>query len=170
MKHSRIACMVVALVLSMASAALAEAPKAAANAQPAVNQSDLTTVLEAHEHNIWAALKNKDATAMAALVEPGAWAVDPSGIRSVDDFMKMMGDYEVRSYEMHNVQSKMLTKDVYVLTFQTTIDASLKGQPMPAGPWYCSTVYAKRTKGWVPVFHQETLGTPPSTNTAGTQH
>ena len=70
---------------------------------------------------------------------------------------------------MENVQSKMLTKDVYVLTFQTTIDASLKGQPMPAGPWYCSTVYAKRTKGWVPVFHQETLGTS-TANVAGSAH
>lgn len=163
MKHSRLACIVVWLVLSIATAALADSTKSAAQAQPAITQSDLTAVLEAHEHNIWAALKKKDVDAMAALVEPGAWAVDPSGITSVDDFIKKMGDYEVRSYEMQNVQSKMLTKEVYVLTFQTTIDASFKGQPMPNGPWYCSTVYAKRAKGWVPVFHQETLGTPPST-------
>lgn len=169
MKHSRLACVVVLLVLSIASASLADSTPGAAKAQPAITKSDLTAVLEAHEHNIWAALKKKDVTAMATLVEPGAWAVDPNGIASVDDFIKMMGDYEVRNYEMRNVQSKMLTKDVYVLTFQTTIDASFKGQPMPNGPWYCSTVYAKRTKGWVPVFHQETLGMPSAT-AAGSEH
>jgi len=169
MKHSRLAVLVVSLVLSIASVALAAPAKAPASAAPATSKSDLTAVLEAHEHNIWAALKKKDVDAMAALVEPGAWAVDPGGIRSVDDFMKEMADYEVRSYEMHNVQSKMLTKDVYVLTFQTTVDASFKGQAMPAGPWYCSTVYTKRTNGWVPVFHQETLGAPAPT-AAGTEH
>ena len=169
MKHSRLACVVVCLGLSIASSALAQSTTGAAKDQPAISKSDLTAVLEAHEHNIWAALKKKDVAAMSALVEPGAWAVDPAGIESVDDFIKMMGDYDVRSYQMENVQSKMLTKDVYVLTFQTTIDASLKGQPMPAGPWYCSTVYAKRTKGWVPVFHQETLGTS-TANVAGSAH
>lgn len=169
MKHSRLASIAVGLVLSVASAALADSPKVTAKYEPAVTTNDLTAVLEAHEHNIWAALKKKDVEAMAGLVEPGAWAINSSGISSVDDFIKIMGDYEVRSYEMKNVQSKMLTKDVYVLTFQTTVDASLKGQPMPSGPWYCSTVYAKRTKGWVPVFHQETLGTATAT-AAGTQH
>jgi hypothetical protein len=169
-KHSRVACMVVSVVLSIASAAWAETPKAPASAQPVVSQNDLTAVLEAHEHNIWAALKKKDVDAMAALVEPGAWAVDQTGITSEDDFLKKMPDYEVRSYEIHNVQSKMVTKDVYVLTFQTMVDASFKGQPMQAGPWYCSTVYAKRTKGWVPVFHQETLGMAAPATAAGTSH
>ena len=169
MKHSRFAGIALCLVLSIPAAALAESPKGTAKYEPTMTNTDLTAVLEAHEHNIWAALKKKDVGAMAALVEPGAWAINPSGISSVDDFIKMMADYEVRSYEMKDVQSKMLTKDVYVLTFQTTIDASLKGQPMPSGPWYCSTVYAKRTKGWIPVFHQETLGTPPST-AAGSAH
>src|SRR5262249_2330825 len=124
MKHSRIAWIVLSLVLLVVSAALAEAPKAPASAQPTISQNDLTAVLEAHEHKIWAALKKKDAEAMATLVEPGAWAIDPSGVTSEDDFIKKMADYEVRKYEMHDVQSKMITKDVYVLTFQTMVDAS----------------------------------------------
>lgn len=170
MKHWRLACMAVWLILSITSAALADTGKGPSTAQPAISKSDLTAVLEAHERNIWAALKKKDVDAMASLVEPGAWAIDPSGISSVDDFIKMMADYEVRSYEMQNVQSKMLTKDVYVLTFQTTVDASFKGQPMPNGPWYCSTIYAKRSKGWAPVFHQETLGTPPAATATSSGH
>jgi len=169
MKQSRLACIAVGLILSIASAALADSTPGMAKSGPAITQSDLTGILAAHEHNIWAALKKKDAAGMAALVEPGAWAINPGGISSVDDFMKMMGDYDVRSYQMHDVQSKMLTKDVYVLTFQTTIDSSLKGQPMASGPWYCSTVYAKRSNGWIPVFHQETLGTPQPA-VAGSEH
>jgi hypothetical protein len=170
MKHSRLSYIVVSLVLSIAPTALAESPKDAPRTQTAATKTDLTAVLEAHEQNIWAALKKKDTAAMAALVEPGAWAIDPSGVASVDDFIKMMPEYEVRGFEMHNVQSKMITKDVYVLTFQTTVDASFKGQPMPSGPWYCSTVYTKRTKGWIPVFHQETLGMPTSPTAAGSGH
>ena len=106
---------------------------------------------------------------MAALVEPGAWAVNPSGITSLDDFIEHMGDYEVRSYQTQNVQSKTLTRTSMFSMFRTMVDASFKGQPMPNGPWYCSTVYAKRTKGWVPVFHQETLGDATAT-AAGSQH
>jgi len=155
-----------ALTLALALAALAAPALADSHmekektAAAKSSGGDVAAQLEAHERKIWDALKAKDSKAFLALVDANAWAIDPAGMMPASKFVETLPDVEFRSIEATGFRATMLTKDVYVLTCTSTVDGSFKGQPYPSGPWYNSTIYVKKGKTWMPVFHQETLAMP----------
>ena len=122
---------------------------------------DVSATLEAKEKSINDAFKNHDDKGFMALVDPTGWSVDPMGVSAVSGAVEMMKQVEIKSYTLTGYKTFMVDKDCYVSTYTWNGDATFKGQPYPAGPWYCSTVWAKRGKEWKAVFHQETLSMPP---------
>ncbi len=129
-------------------------------------------MLEANERKVQDSFKTKDMTTFNSLVAADAWMIDPTGINPVTmvpDMMKMM---EVKSFTMDNFKTKMIDKDAYITYYTSTSDAMMNGQPYPAGPWFCSTVWAKSGKDWKAVFHTETMAmqqpTPAPTSETGT--
>jgi hypothetical protein len=150
-------------VLAVAVAALAATLAVADHHEEKAAKSsggDVLEQLKAHEMKIWDAIKAKDGKLMLSLIDPNAWTIDPMGLTPAKDFVAMLPDLDVRKIEGKDYRSTMLSKDVALLTFTMTMDGSFKGEAAPPGPWYVSTIYAKRGKAWVPVFHQETLGMP----------
>lgn len=121
---------------------------------------DVLEQLKAHEMKIWDAIKAKDKPKMLSLLDPAAMSIDMMGIAPASSFTDMFPDIEVRSMEGKDYRTLAVSKDVVVLMYEVTVDMSFKGQAAPPGPWYASTVYAKKGKGWVPMFHQETLAMP----------
>ena len=49
-----------------------------------------------------------------------------------------------------------------ILPFTLPVSAKFKGSDIPAGPYYCSTVYVNRGGKWVGLYHQETLASSPA--------
>ncbi len=139
------------------------ATTALAESQPAKSKSeksgrmDLSATLEVKERRVQEAFKNHDLPTFMSMVDANAWQIDPNGIMPVSAVPEMMKDVTVRSYTMENFKTVMIDPDACVATYVFNGDASYKGEPYPAGPWYCSTVWAKRGKEWKAVFHQETL-------------
>lgn len=128
---------------------------------------DVTATLEAKERQMQEWIKNKDAASFLAVLDKGAWMADPSGFNeaasTVPELMKMI---EMKSYTIENYKTMTIDKDACVATYVFKGDATMGGQPYPPGPWYCSTVWAKRGKDWKAVYHQETLAMqPPSSMT-----
>jgi ketosteroid isomerase-like protein len=113
--------------------------------------------LEAIERKGWEAFKAQDFKAFSETMAPDAMSVDMNGLTSSKDMESMMKDYAVQSYTLSDFKIVKLDKDAAVLTYTTNATATYKGQPMPAGPVYCSSVYVMRGGKWMAMYHQETL-------------
>lgn len=146
-------------LMSLAATAFAASHmEAKSEAKPKVaGKVDMTAILEAKERQVQEAYKNKDAKTFMTMVDETGWFADPSGIISVSAAPEMMKDVELKSYTLENFKTYMIDPNVYVATYTWNGDATYKGQPYPGGPWYVSTVWAKRGKEWKAVYHQETL-------------
>src|SRR5262249_37013898 len=106
---------------------------------------------------VWDAFKSRDVkTAMEAFAED-AWSVDMNGMASVEQLRQMIQDYTVESLSLQDFKLIRLDKDAVILTYTGTASAAYKGQPIPSGPYYCSSTYVSRGGKWLAVFHQETL-------------
>lgn len=134
--------------------------------------NSIPAMLEANEHKVQESFKTKDVAAFNSLVDAGAWMIDPSGINPVTGVPEMMKIMDLHSYTMDNYKTKMIDRDAFISYYSATYVGSMNGQPQPAGPWYCSTVWAKNGKEWKAVFHTETLAmqAPPPATTETTTH
>ncbi len=161
MKMTRIvalfALLSVAAPFAFADSHMEAAKTAAKSKTEKMGKMDMTATLEAKERQVMEAFKNRDAKTFMSLVDADAWQIDPMGLAPVSSVPEMMNDMEVRSYTVADYKTHVINADVCVATFTWNADASMKGEALPAGPWYCSTVWAKRGKEWKAVFHQETL-------------
>ncbi|HEY2956457.1 MAG TPA: nuclear transport factor 2 family protein [Candidatus Eisenbacteria bacterium] len=123
----------------------------------AKSDTELQEKLEAIERKVWDAIKSRDVkTAMEAMAED-SWSVDMSGFSSAQQFGQMMQDYTVESYSLQDLKLIRLDKDAAILAYTSTANATYKGEPIPSGPYYCSSIYVNRGGKWLGMFHQETL-------------
>lgn len=128
--------------------------------------SDLSAQLEAKERAVNDAFKSKDLTAFNKMVDKDAWAIDAMGMHSMSQVADMIKDYDVKSYAIADFKVTELGKDVYLCTYTFTGEATYKGQAMPPVPSYCSSVWTKKGKEWMAVFHQESTGMPATPSTS----
>ena len=124
--------------------------------------SELQSKLEATEKKIWEAFKNKDVAGFKSMVASDMWSVDMSGLMSLDQFMASMNDYTVSDYSLNDFKLVRLGKDAALIVYKANATGSYKGEAVPPGPYYCSSIYANRGGKWLGVFHQETLVQSPA--------
>jgi hypothetical protein len=147
-------------MLACAGAVVAHAAdeKAATSGSPAMaKNAALKDKLEALERKVWDAFKAQDLAAAKQVISPEASSIDMSGFATFAQFEPMMKDYAVDSYTLSDFNLLVLDKDAAVLTFSATQNAKYKGEPIPSGPYYCSTTYVSRAGKWFAMFHTETL-------------
>jgi len=131
---------------------------------------DITATLKAKEMAINDAFKARDAAKMNMYIDANALMADNTGFMTLTQMQDLMKDVECRSYTIDNYKTMMIDKDAYVATYNWTADASYKGQPYPPGPYYASTVWAKKGKDWKAVYHQETMAMTPGAAPAAESH
>jgi hypothetical protein len=61
----------------------------------------------------------------------------------------------VKSYALDNIKVTMVNKDTALLTYRYSHDTICKGKQEPSPVW-ASTLFVKRGKSWLQMFHQET--------------
>ena len=123
-------------------------------------KGEIPAILEANEKKFHDALKNRDEKGFMALVDPDGLSVDPNGFAPVSVVPEMMKQIVIRSYSISGFKTLMVDKECHVAIYTWNGEATYKGQPYPGGPWYCSTVWAKRGGDWRAIYHQETLAMP----------
>ncbi len=126
----------------------------------ATKGGDLSATLEAKERRIQESVKKKDIEGFMSMVDPDGWSADANGFMPVSSMREMIKEIEIRSYSMEDFKTQMIDRDAYIARYTWKGDASFKGQPYPAGPYYCSTVWAKRGKDWKAVYHHESMAMP----------
>ena len=133
---------------------------AATGGKMASKGADVSAALEAKERQMQEAFKNKDVQLFMSMTDPDGWSADPNGFQPVSSVGEMIKQCEVRSYSMEDFKTQMIDRDAYITRYVWKGDATFNGQPYPAGPWYCSTVWSKRGKDWKAVYHQESMAMP----------
>jgi len=121
---------------------------------------EVAAAIHAMEEKMNVAFKAKDVATCVSIVDAGGMMIDATGITPTTAMASMIPDFEVRSYSMDNYQVVKLAPDTYLATYLWKVDASYKGQALPAGPIYASTVWVKHGKDWKGVFHQESAAMP----------
>jgi hypothetical protein len=168
MKGTRWAALFAAcMLLTTVGIAAAEDKKDEAKAAKAKG-GDVSATLQANERAIWEAIKNHDGGAFLALVDKDGMGADMNGFSKASQRPDMMKDMDLRSYDLRDFNTMMVSKDAYVLTYTATVDASYKGRSMPPLPTFISTLYVKRGGKWLELYHQETMAMPPQA--AGESH
>ncbi len=127
---------------------------------------DIQSKLEASERKAWESFKAKDAEGFKSLIATGSWSVDMGGLMAMDSIATAMNAYTLSDYTLDEFKVLRPSKDTAILVYKANATGTYNGQPVPAGPYYCSTVYANRGGKWLGIFHQETLvqqAPPPAT-------
>jgi hypothetical protein len=149
-----------AAILAVATSVGHADSKMDSDAKKSMKGGDVSATLEAKERQMQEIVKNKDIDGFMSMVDPDGWSADANGFMPVSAMRDMMKDIDVRSYTVDEFKAMMVTRDVYITHYVWKGDASFKGQTYPSGPWYCSTVWAKRGKDWKAMYHQESMAMP----------
>lgn len=146
-------------------------PEAAKTAAMSEKKGDAALLgkLEMIERKLWDSFKNQDFKAMKENMAVGALSVDMNGCTPFDAFEPMMKDYAVDSFTLQDWKIVPLDKDAAIITYSVTVNAKYKGEAIPTGPYYSSTVYTMHGGKWLALYHQETLAAsamPPAAATS----
>ena len=129
-------------------------------AKPLMVDPAVSQLLQDNERKINECWERKDKATFLSMVDPDGISADGSGFSRVADAAEMMNDFTVANLTLDAMKVTAIDKDACIVTYSWKGDASYKGQAMPPGPNYASTVWVKRGKEWKAVFHQETMATP----------
>jgi hypothetical protein len=158
-------CMIIAGGLALADTPAAKSKAAKGTMTDAALQEKLVAL----ERKVWEAFKSQDFAAAKEVMAEDALSADINGYATTAQFEPMMKDYTIDQYDLQEWKILRLGKDAAVLAYTTTVSAKYKGETVPAGPYYCSSVYLNRGGKWVALYHQETLAAsamqaPPAAN------
>lgn len=148
----RIAVIAGALIVSLASASLSVAQEA--------NRAAIEKQIIANERAINDAFAKGDTKTFSSMVAPEGFGIDPGGVMKLADYVKMISQVKIDTWNMDNMQVTWLSPDVALHTYRWTGKGTFAGQPIPS-PTYASTIWVNKGGKWLPVFHQETAAGPP---------
>jgi hypothetical protein len=140
------------LTLAISVSAIAQAP----------NRAAAEKAILANENTVTAAFAKADAAAMQKHLLPDGVAVDPMGVTTVADLMKMLAEVKMQpGWKIEGSKFLWLDDNTVIHTYKWTGKGTVMGQPMPSPTW-SSTLWVQRGGQWKGAFHQETLAmTPP---------
>lgn len=103
------------------------------------------------------AWKNKDKKFFQDTLLEESLALYSSGVATKEQWTQVNIDANctVKSYAMDNIKVTMVNKETALLTYRYTHDTVCKGKQEPSPVW-ASTLFVKRGKNWLQIFHQET--------------
>ena len=125
--------------------------------------------LVAMEQKTWDTFKKQDFPTFKAMMAPDALMADVNGFATLDQCEAMMKDYTLDTFTQKDWKLVRIGRDAAVITYTANVTAKFKGSPIPAGPYFVSSVYANRGGKWVGVYHQETLAASAMQNAGNTE-
>ena len=140
-----------AFTVAVAASAFAQSNRAAAEKQILANEMAVNKAFEKH-----------DLAAINKLILAEGVTVDPMGVTSVADFLKMVPEMKMSpGWKIDSSKVQWIDDNTAVHTYKWTGKGTMMGQPMPSPTW-SSTLWVLRSGQWRAAFHQETVAmTPP---------
>ncbi len=149
-----------ALVLSGALAACTmwEKPKVATWAN--------ATGAEQFERLLWQEIKAANWPEVENRLAPTFVVVAPSGVRDRAAEMAFLRRLVLKDYSLGEVEVRPNGNDM-VVSYSISVDATLDGLPMPAGPWRMMTVWQEVGTTWTAIAHSYSLAEPATEGVGG---
>lgn len=126
----------------------------------APNRAAIEKQIVTMENAVNDAFAKNDVKGFRAHVADDAWGIDPTGVMSVADYVKMMGGVKIKSWKIDNSRFAWVNNDTVVHIYRWSGEGTMMGEAFPS-PTHASTVWTNRGGRWLAVFHQETAAAPP---------
>jgi len=112
------------------------------------------------ENEYWNSLKNKDTRASLRLTDEPCIVVGPQGAANLDhkafEKMAQSGNWELKDFELRDVQVRQLTDDVAVVAYDVTENMTVDGKPLKLQASDAS-VWIRRDGRWLCTLHTESI-------------
>jgi hypothetical protein len=129
----------------------------------AANREKLEKALIENENKIVDAIMKNDVATFQKMIAPGAMSAEGNGIMPAAEFAKVIPSIKVTDSKVSDARVHWVDNNTAIVMYKWTGKGTIMGQPVPS-PTYASTVWTKKGKSWLGVFHQET---PAASHPAG---
>ncbi|MDX6402809.1 MAG: hypothetical protein QOH70_264 [Blastocatellia bacterium] len=135
---------------NMGSNANTATPKSAAP-----SEADLV----AKEKSAWDTLKQKDYAAFGNLLASDYVEVTSEGVFDKTGIVADVKDFNLTDATFSDWKMLPIDNDAAILTYNTTLKATYKGQAVPPGPYHSAAAWVNRDGKWLSFYYQQTLVT-----------
>jgi uncharacterized protein (TIGR02246 family) len=121
-------------------------------------QADQDTAKEVQNavRTVQAAFDRGDKDLLRRYLTPDHASILPyARITSTEDLLKHLSDFKFAEYKIEDLQVKLLTPDVALVSQRATIQGTYRGRKVPS-PVHVTTVWVRRGGQWLQDLYQET--------------
>ena len=80
----------------------------------------------------------------------------PGGHRDRDAALEKIHQFRIQEFSLGDLSTEM-NRDTFVITYSITLRGTLRGQPLPADPVPCMTVWQQHKSGWMVIAQSSPL-------------
>ncbi|MDT4967780.1 MAG: hypothetical protein QOJ64_2517 [Acidobacteriota bacterium] len=113
--------------------------------------------MTAMEKAAWETLKKKDFDAFGNMLAPEYIEVGDDGVYDKAGIIANLKDLEITDVSFADWKMIPIDNDAVILTYNTTIKAKYKGEPVPPGPYHSAAAWVNRGGKWLGFYYQQTL-------------
>ena len=131
----------------------------------APSEADMT----AKEKATWDAVKKKDYDAFGNMLASDYIEVEDDGVYDKTGIVAYVKDLNITDASFSDWKMLPINNDAVILTYNTNIKGTFKGEEVPPGPYHSVAVWVNRDGKWQAFFFQQTLvitSPPPPTPSA----
>ena len=111
----------------------------------------------AKEKAAWDAIKKKDYTAFGDLLTTDYIEVTDDGVYDKAGITADVKDFDLSDATFTDWKMIPIDNDAVILTYQTTLKATYKGQEVPPGPYRSAAAWVNRDGKWLAFYYQQTV-------------
>jgi hypothetical protein len=123
------------------------------------------------EKAVWDTLKKKDYAAFGDLLASDYSEVTSEGVFDKAGIVADVKDFNLTDATLSDWKMIPIDNDAVILTYQTTLKATYKGEEVPPGPYRSAAAWVNRDGKWQGFYYQQTLiktMPPPSPSASNT--
>ncbi|MDX6289403.1 MAG: hypothetical protein QOH42_1202 [Blastocatellia bacterium] len=109
------------------------------------------------EKAAWDTIKKKDYTAFGDLLASDYIEVTDEGVFDKAGIVADVKDLNITDATFSDWKMTPIDNDAVILTYQTTLKATFKGQEVPPGPYRSAAAWVNRDGKWLDFYYQQTL-------------
>jgi hypothetical protein len=122
----------------------------------APTEADMT----AKEKAAWDTLKKKDLVAFGNMLTTDYIEVGDDGVFDKAGIIADLKDLNLTDATFSDWKMLLINNDAVILTYNTNLKGTFKGQEIPPGPYHSAAVWVNRDGKWQDFFYQQTLTKP----------
>ena len=122
----------------------------------APSEADMT----AKEKATWDAVKKKDYDAFGNMLASDYIEVEDDGVYDKAGIVAYVKDLNLTDATFSDWKMLPIDNDAVILTYNTNVKGTFKGEELPPGPYHSAAVWVNRDGKWQDFFYQQTLSKP----------